>query len=115
VGNILQIRLAELDNSIKADENAARELEGQLAVLYKRKNELLLSINKNKKFAQDYKDQIGPFDKEYDKISTSIAELYGDAKVKYYDGVELLKREFRYHPTFKRWNDDFSSTPFRPA
>jgi hypothetical protein len=41
-------------------------------------------------------------------------KLYGDAKEKHAAGVELLCRDFGYHPAYRRWHDTFTATPWKP-
>ena len=36
-------------------------------------------------------------------------------KEKHAKGVQILVDEFQYHPTYKRWNDEFTAVPFKPA
>ena len=38
-----------------------------------------------------------------------------EAKEKHAQGIQLLVRDFSYHPLFKRWDDNFTSVPFKPA
>jgi len=44
-----------------------------------------------------------------------IGVLYGAAKDKHLAAINLLIREFNYHPMFKHWDDEFTGVPFRPA
>lgn len=50
----------------------------------------------------------------YDDNVAAIGKLYENAKQKHAAGIDVLKREFGYHPQFKRATDQFSGVPFRP-
>jgi len=51
----------------------------------------------------------------YNQLVKQIEDLYGDAKEKHAAGVKILMDEFAYHPAYKRWDDEFTATPFKPA
>ena len=75
MSNTLQLRLQQLDDECARDEEGIRELEGQLGMLYKRRDELQTVIKENTKFARDYHKQIGPFARDYDKMAENLAHL----------------------------------------
>jgi hypothetical protein len=55
-----------------------------------------------------------PFHENFERMVEETGKLYGAAKEKHAAGVELLCRDFGYHPAYKRWHDTFSSTPWKP-
>lgn len=44
-----------------------------------------------------------------------IEQLYSNAKEKHAKGIQMLVDEFNYHIAFKRWSDEFTAVPFKPA
>ena len=58
--------------------------------------------------------EIGPFEEKYRNLVSEGGRLYGAAKEKHAAGLQVLIDHFNYHPSFKRWNDDFTAVPFRP-
>jgi len=75
---------------------------------------LAARIQENKQFTKDFERDIGPFQDKYHAMVGEVDVLYGEAKGRHASGIQLLIREFDYHPSFKRWNDEFSSTPWKP-
>lgn len=69
---------------------------------------------KNSDWLKDYDNGIGHFETQYANLVKEIDSVYDDAKEKHKAGINLLIRDFNYHPAFKRWNDEFYATPFVP-
>ena len=117
LGNTLEVlrgQMSALKREIRADRAGKKEFEDQISLL-KRKRELLeKNYNANAAWAKGFDASIGPFEAKYAGLTTEIGGLYDNAKLQHANGIKLLVDEFRYHPTFKRWNDDFSAVPFRP-
>ncbi len=82
--------------------------------LGKRKKEYKDRIQENTAWAEGFDQKIGPFRDLYDNLTNDITVLYESAKEEHMKGLELLIEEFEYHPSYKRWSDTFSSTPFIP-
>jgi len=57
---------------------------------------------------------MGTFEQTYKDNVKATKETYANAKKFHAKGIESLKREFGYHPIFKRPGDTFSATPWRP-
>lgn len=104
-----------LEEEIKADEDGIADYELTLFRLGKLKKELEGKLKGNEQWIQDFKDNIGPFEKMYQQLVDQIHSLYGDAKEKHAAGLQILYDEFAYHPAYKRWDDQFTATPFKPA
>lgn len=107
-------RLEILNQSIKADEKSKAEFEVHLTQLNKKRDELLKIIHDNDAWAKGYEMDLGPFTKNYDKITGDIGSLYSNAKKGHSKGLLLLQNEFNYHPAFKRPGDTFTAIPFKP-
>uniref|UniRef100_A0A7S2V5K3 Uncharacterized protein n=1 Tax=Fibrocapsa japonica TaxID=94617 RepID=A0A7S2V5K3_9STRA len=110
----LRNQLKVLEEEIKADEDGKAEFERQLANLQRRKEDLLKRIKENREWASTYDSDMGPFQSNYDNIAHDIGDLYSGAKKHHKQAIGVLKREFGYHPEFKRPTDTFSASPFRP-
>lgn len=50
----------------------------------------------------------------YDDLTTSIRDLYDNAKTEHMKGVDLLVDAFNYHPLFRKTGDTFNAVPFKP-
>lgn len=57
---------------------------------------------------------IGPFQKTYENNTKEIGGIYGNARKQHAAGINMLIREFDYHPPFKRHSDTFTAVPFNP-
>mmetsp|Transcript_34937 Transcript_34937/g.51063 ORF Transcript_34937/g.51063 Transcript_34937/m.51063 type:complete len:146 (-) Transcript_34937:246-683(-) len=111
----LRDQLNQLENEIKADEKGKVDYERQIAVLQKRKEDLQARMEKNRQWMEGYDNNMGPIQKKYDDMSADIGTVYTSAKRYHREGVEVLKKEFGYHPEFKRPTDTFTGVPFHPA
>ena len=78
------------------------------------KADLEKRIAANQEMADRFDRDIGPFEAKYHNMTGDMEALYGAAKVEHAKGLEVLMNEFKYHPIFKRWSDQFSGVPFRP-
>ena len=117
IGNILdvlRVKLDELEKDIRSDLKGKKEYEDQLHRLQVRKDDCLKRMEKNKAFAAKFDKDIGPFENTYAGMTDNMEKLYRNAKVQHAKGVELLKKEFNYHPMYKKPGSNFSAVPFRP-
>ena len=59
-------------------------------------------------------DTSGNFEQQYSELVGTIQNVYDNAKEFHAKGIELLVKDFNYHPAFKRHSDTFTGTPFTP-
>ena len=111
----LRNQLAILEEEIKADEDGKAEYERTLGQLEVKRAEIQSRLDANSDWASTYALEIGPFEDRYNNMTANIGDIYNTAKKGHKRGVELLKKEFGYHPEFKRPGDTFTAVPFRPA
>mmetsp|Transcript_9743 Transcript_9743/g.27859 ORF Transcript_9743/g.27859 Transcript_9743/m.27859 type:complete len:148 (-) Transcript_9743:88-531(-) len=104
----------EAKEELRKDAEGLHEVENALYKLHKRKAALEESIASGKAWLEHYETNIAPFEGQYDKMVAGIGEIYVNAKVGHEKGVELLKKEFNYHPAYKHHSDKFTATPFKP-
>ena len=52
---------------------------------------------------------------KYQSMTNEMSGLYNNAKQEHAKGVEVLMKEFKYNPSYKRHGDTFSAVPFRPS
>ncbi len=72
-------------------------------------------LRKNKLAASKYDAQMGPLMKVYGDDVAHIGALYEAAKAKHAKGVDLLVKEFNYHPSFSKGKpNEFWGRPFKP-
>ena len=117
IGGVLDTltqRLALLDAEIKADEAGKKEYDDQLTRLRTRQADLEKRIAANQEWARAFDVNLGPFQKKYEKMTGDMSGLYDDAKQKHQSGLNVLMKEFGYHPAFKIPGNDFTAVPFRP-
>jgi hypothetical protein len=50
----------------------------------------------------------------YDELAVGVSDLYDNAKIEHAKGIQLLVKEFDYHPMFKTQAGGFTASPFRP-
>lgn len=111
---VLRGQLHELRREIRADRAGKKEFEDHINLLKRSRERLQKNLDSNAEWAKAFDEAIGPFERKYAGLTVEIEGLYTGAKTGHSKGIELLIDEFRYHPCFKRWNDDFSAVPFRP-
>jgi hypothetical protein len=91
-------QLKVLEEQIKADERDKLDFERDIGLLEKRRNELQCRVDANLQWAGNYDTDIGPFEDKYKAMTGDIGTLYEKAKDKHRAGIEVLKKEFNYHP-----------------
>eukprot|EP00227_Mantoniella_beaufortii_P013556 CAMPEP_0197575684 /NCGR_PEP_ID=MMETSP1326-20131121/1001_1 /TAXON_ID=1155430 /ORGANISM="Genus nov. species nov., Strain RCC2288" /LENGTH=143 /DNA_ID=CAMNT_0043138495 /DNA_START=236 /DNA_END=667 /DNA_ORIENTATION=+ len=111
----LERQKKELEADIKTDEAGVFDYEQLLFRLRNKKRELEGNMAGNEEWISGFKANIGPFEAQYNALVEEIHSLYGDAKEKHAKGVQILVDEFQYHPAYKRWDDEFTAVPFKPA
>ena len=110
----LKNQLKALEREIRADKAGKKEFEERLALLNRQKEQVTKRLKANEEWARSFDAEIGPFEKKYQNLTGDIATLYDNAKEEHAKGIEVLIKEFDYHPLFKRKDGEFTATPFRP-
>ena len=83
--------------------------------MLRKKADIEARMKEGKSWSEGFQRDIGPFEDKYKSLVEEIHSLYGAAKEKHAKGLKILMDEFEYHPTYKRWSDEFSAVPFKPA
>ena len=108
-----QIRM--LEQAIKADEDGEFEYEKVLGNLRNEKEDMEKRIAGCEAYLQTFEDGPGAvIEKTYIDNTLAVKNLYNDARIGHQKGLQLLIKEFDYHPAFKQRDDAFSSVPFNP-
>ncbi|KAG2452508.1 hypothetical protein HYH02_002747 [Chlamydomonas schloesseri] len=112
----LRKSLQELEADLKKDEEGKKEYETYLKQLEIRKADLQRKIKENNVWLEQFEANQGDgsFEQQYKRLLEQIETIYAGAKEFHGKGIDLLIKEFGYHIAFKRWNDSFSATPFKP-
>ena len=110
----LQSQLNVLRAEIRADKDGLFDFNNRLAFLYKEREMLETRNAQNKAWAEKFDEKIGPFEKMYDALTDGMTSLYDNAKTEHKKGIDVLIREFNYHPLWKQGNGCFTATPFKP-
>ncbi|CAG9463598.1 unnamed protein product [Pedinophyceae sp. YPF-701] len=111
----LNRRLRQLDEEIKLDQEGQAEYENFLRRLNARKDELKARVARNQAWNDHVTKELGPFLDKYAVLCKDIEQLYGRAKEKHAQGIQLLVDQFNYHESYKRWFDTFTGIPYKPA
>eukprot|EP00949_MAST-11_sp_MAST-11-sp1_P005376 g5376.t1 len=111
----LESQLRQLKAEIRADEEGIFDFNAHLGLLRKEKILLETRLKENKEWAAKFDERIGPFEKMYEKLTDGIEDIYENAKRKHKLGIDVLVREFQYHPLWKLSDDGFTATPFKPT
>ena len=64
---------------------------------------------------EHYETNIAPFEGQYDNMVSGIGDIFLNACDRHAKGVDMLKKEFDYHPSYKKHSDRFSAVPFKPG
>ena len=114
----LRGQLARLEAEIKADQKGKAEFDLVIGQLSTRKEDLLSRIKQNEEWAKQYDLKIGPFEETYDNMTGEIGKTYDHAKEGHERGLQVLIKEFGYHPAFKQTlssgEEPFTAVPFKP-
>ncbi len=110
----VRTQIAILDAEIKAAKKDKQEFERHLGMLKVRKTDLETRVVAQKEWAAGYDLSVGPFAKRYENMTMDIGTLYNSAVKGHTAGLVMLEKEFGYHPAFKRPEDTFTGTPWRP-
>jgi|TARA_B110000091_G_scaffold148986_1_gene158656 hypothetical protein len=113
LGN-LESQIHQLRVEIKADEQGVFDFDARLGFLKKERQMLQTRVKENEIWAKKFDDKIGPFEQKYVGLTDGISDIYDNAKHKHKLGIDVLKKEFNYHPLWKLNDGDFTSTPFLP-
>lgn len=110
----LKVQIDVLEEEIRADEKSKKEYEQVLRSLQDRKDDILKRIDSHVSYQTSFQQDVGPFAQRYKDMTKEIGVIYEQAKLGHSKGTNLLKKEFGYHPAYKRPQDTFSAVPFRP-
>ena len=111
----LRVKLNILNAEIKADNKSKEEFERHLGLLQKRKDEILFRMKENDAWASTYARDVGPFADRYEAMTAEIGKIYEKAKIGHAKGIDMLKKEFHYHPEFKKaGKNEFFGIPYKP-
>merc|ERR1712113_142267 len=84
-----ELDLKRLETDLKALTNGVQEYGDQIKLLEEDKRLLMKRIATNQEWVDVYESSIGPFEAKYE------------------ESLQKLIDDFGYHPTFKRWFDEF--------
>lgn len=96
--------LRDLDAEIAADEESLKEMKRHLGQMGQDMDRLAYLIDEEKKFLAAMADEksLGGLMAQFDGIGDNVQTQYVGLRVKHKKGIELLKKEFGYHPAYKR-------------
>lgn len=114
--SILDRELRDLEIDLKKDKEGLKDYQDYLKLLELKKADLQKRINENKEWIAGFErnNDGGAFEVQYKRLVDSIDVIYKDAKSSHASGIDMLIKNFSYHPVFKRHSDTFTAVPFRP-
>lgn len=102
-----ELRLKQLEKEIQALADGVHEYKAQIDLLQGEKQSLEKRIAKNQEWCDTFDSSIGPFEDKYETSKAAVKTSYDYAKSKYKESLQKLIDDFGFHPTFKRWFDEF--------
>lgn len=113
----LRMLLKDTEQEIAADEESCKEMRRHIAALEVEKGKIEAKIAEDEKFVAAMCDEksLGGVMKQFDGMQGFLEKAYNRARGKHKDGIELLKKEFGYHPAYRLGREgEFSATYFTP-
>ena len=111
----LRNEIHKLEDAIMADADGEFEYEKVLGNLRNQKEDIEKRVAGCEAYLQTFEDGPGAvIEKTYIDNTRAVQNLYNNARVGHQRGIEMLIKEFDYHPAFKQRDDAFSSVPFNP-
>lgn len=110
----LRSTLAAVEAEGKADTLSINQLQHELTQIRDEKAFLATRMKKDKEWLAAYDERATPLEGLYQGSVAAIGQIYDAAKDRHAHGIDILKKEFDYHPTFKRAGDSFTGKPFKP-
>lgn len=98
----------------KADAEGIASYERAMASLKIRQEALQRRLKSNKRWVEWFDAEVEPQLQRFDNLKADLSGLYADAKQRHAKGIQLLRREFGYHPEFKRPGDVITGVSFTP-
>lgn len=84
---------------IKADKGGIADYEVILRRIAIEREMLTVRLEHNRAWAHKFDADVGPFEKQYDRLTEEIGTLYDDAKTKHARGLQVLVRGCPSLPT----------------
>lgn len=114
----LETALKELEREISADNAGLIEMKTHLEALHKEKEDLEKKVKDMTDFCESMVSEasLGGVLKQFDGMEKFLQSSYGKVLESHAAGIEMLKREFDYHPAYKRGKEgEFTSSYFTPC
>eukprot|EP00163_Fabomonas_tropica_P014462 TRINITY_DN2632_c0_g1_i2.p1 TRINITY_DN2632_c0_g1~~TRINITY_DN2632_c0_g1_i2.p1 ORF type:complete len:146 (-),score=18.75 TRINITY_DN2632_c0_g1_i2:57-494(-) len=102
----LKREINELDAEIRHDREGTRSYDGDVQLLLNEKAQHMRKIAENKKYMEEFKNDIGPMEDKYNSAVEEINRLHKEAKRSHREAMKFLVEKMNYNPAFKRWNDE---------
>ncbi|KAL1514618.1 hypothetical protein AB1Y20_003712 [Prymnesium parvum] len=99
--------LRQVQQDIKELDEGVQEYQAQIDLLIERKARLQKTLAKHNDWCSTFDCMIGPFEQKYEDCKAEVKISFDHAKRKYKESLQKLIDDFGFHPTYKRWFDEF--------
>mmetsp|Transcript_44841 Transcript_44841/g.100745 ORF Transcript_44841/g.100745 Transcript_44841/m.100745 type:complete len:206 (-) Transcript_44841:97-714(-) len=112
----LKRSLKELDREVKQEETSREELGRELQKLQRQRDELRKDRDRVAEEAQRLENHAAGFQQEFSNYLDNTHETYQYVSGRHRTAISILSKDdtFKYHPAFKRSDDQFSGNYFTP-
>lgn len=110
----LSTALAAEEREIRADKEGLLTLKAELLRIQEEKAAAQARIARNKALLGNFGTDFGPIEAAAEAQVAQISALYDMARERHAHGIDILKRDFGYHPLYKRPGDGVTGVPFKP-
>merc|ERR1719446_227132 len=97
----------KLLDEIKEIEEGVIEYRDQMNLLKERRADIQKVLDTHTDWCATFDRMIGPFEQKYEDCKAQVKVSFDHAKTKYKESLQKLIDDFGFHPTFKRWFDEF--------
>eukprot|EP00929_Paragymnodinium_shiwhaense_P003873 TRINITY_DN104581_c0_g1_i1.p1 TRINITY_DN104581_c0_g1~~TRINITY_DN104581_c0_g1_i1.p1 ORF type:complete len:203 (-),score=56.15 TRINITY_DN104581_c0_g1_i1:118-726(-) len=99
--------LKDLETSIEQDTKSLREMDKNLNMMNMQAARLKRKMDEEEAFIQAMSagGELGKCMKDFEDFMGNVRNSYGESRQRHKNNIDILKKEFGYHPAYKRGID----------
>lgn len=99
--------MKDMEAQLELDNKSLREMDKNLAHMKLEADRLKRQINTEEQFieAMGAQGDLGKAMREFEGFMGDVKRTYGEVRGKHKGNIDILKKEFNYHPAYKRGQD----------